>query len=89
MDYATGLPRVMPCDIYYYTDSSVPNKLPPFKGEQAPDQAEFTRIHQFYRARVERSFADLHKCLATKHKIIFHGRAMANTCRLWRVITVG
>lgn len=40
---------------------SVPHMLPPFKGEQTPDQAEFTRVHQFYRARVERAFADLHK----------------------------
>ena len=40
---------------------SVPQMLPPFKGEQTEWEAEFTRVHQFYRARVERSFADLHK----------------------------
>ena len=38
---------------------SVPHMLPPFKGDQTTYEEEFTRIHQFYRARAEKVFAGL------------------------------
>eukprot|EP00667_Euglena_gracilis_P016854 EG_transcript_17674 len=40
--------------------TSLPHLLPPYKGIQTPQQARFTQIHQWYRARAEHYFADLH-----------------------------
>ena len=51
-------------DCYWLADLayiSVPHMLPPFKGDQTTDQAEFTRVHQFYWVVLERVFADIHK----------------------------
>ena len=41
---------------------SIPNMLPPFKGvNQTFWEMEFTRVHQFYRARCEKAFAQLNE----------------------------
>lgn len=39
---------------------SVPFCLPPHKGDQTAEEEEFTRVHQWYRARTEHCFAKLH-----------------------------
>eukprot|EP00667_Euglena_gracilis_P029445 EG_transcript_39061 len=62
--YRPNLPLLGLQDHYLLADLaylSVPNSLPPIKGNNlTPEESEFNRCHQFYRARCEQYFAEMH-----------------------------